>query len=151
MKSIKGLVVFIVIVFAIASLGAIFKPGPWYAGLDKPFFNAPAWLFAPVWALLYVFIAVAGWRVYARVGLDRSVVLWGLQLGLNGIWSPIFFGWHQLTLALVDIALLLACVISVAALFLHRDRAAGWLMVPYALWVAFAALLTASIRYLNPA
>jgi len=149
MKSWKSLAGFLGVVFAVAMAGALAKPDAWYASLAKPSFNPPAWVFAPVWTLLYIAIAIAGWRIYTRRGWDRSLSLWAMQLGLNGIWSPIFFGLHDITAALCDIVLLLIAVVATAVAFFRRDRIAGGLMLPYSLWVAFATVLTASIWHLN--
>ncbi len=149
MKRWKSLAGFLVIVFGIAMLGAFAKPDAWYDALAKPSFNPPAWVFAPVWTVLYAAIAVAGWRIHARCGWTRPMKWWAAQLALNGAWSPLFFGMHGITAALADIVVLLIAVMVTAALFFRRDRIAGWLMLPYAAWVAFATVLTASIWFLN--
>jgi len=150
MKAWKSLIVFLIVVFAVALIGATAKPDAWYAGLQKPAFNPPNWLFAPVWTILYIAMAIAAWRVYVRRGFDASLALWSLQLALNAAWSPLFFDLHAIPLALVDIALLLLAVAATAWLFFRRNRVAGGLMLPYAAWVALATLLTYSIWRLNP-
>jgi len=149
MKSWNSLLCFLVVTFAVAMLGAIAKPDAWFEALNKPAFNPPNWLFAPVWTLLYAAMAVAAWRVYVRRGFDVALVLWVMQLGLNGAWSPLFFGAHAIVLALLDLAVLLAAVVATAVLFLRRDRVAGLLLLPYAAWVGFATLLTFAIWRLN--
>ena len=150
MKTAKSLVVFLALVFAVGAIGSIARPDAWYAALAKPWFNPPNAVFAPVWSALYLTIAIAAWRVNRNSGADASILVWGVQLALNGIWSPLFFGWHNLTAALIDIALLLVLVVLNVVLFMRRDRVAGWLMMPYAIWVGFATLLTVSIWRLNP-
>jgi tryptophan-rich sensory protein len=90
------------------AVGFVTAPGEWYAGLAKPAFNPPSWLFAPVWSVLYVLIAVAGWRTFERERSGRSMRLWWAQLGLNFLWSPVFFSTHQIGAALLVILLLLA-------------------------------------------
>lgn len=149
MKTWKSLIVFVVAVFAVAMLGALAKPDAWYNTLAKPPFNPPAWVFAPVWTVLYFAIAVAGWRIYSRLGWVRPMNWWVAQLALNGIWSPLFFGLHTIAAALGDIVLLLVAVVITTAQFFRRDRIAGLLMTPYAVWVSFATALTASIWHLN--
>ncbi len=141
---------FIIIVLGIGlSIGFATAPGTWYQGLAKPSFNPPDWLFGPVWSLLYVLIAIAGWRIW-RVAPDSGAMrLWGLQLVLNYLWSPIFFGLQRPGLALVVIVALLAAILGFVALARRLDRPAAWLFVPYALWVAFATLLNAAIWRLN--
>ncbi|MDE1937833.1 MAG: tryptophan-rich sensory protein [Alphaproteobacteria bacterium] len=122
-------------------------PG-WYAGLHKPGFNPPNWLFAPVWTSLYVLMAVAAWRVWRKAGL-RPLALYALQLALNGAWSFIFFGAHTIGFALIEIVLLLAAVLATLGDFWGKDRLAGLFFVPYAGWVLFAGVLNAAIWRLN--
>ncbi len=130
-------------------IGFLIPPGEWYGRLVKPAFNPPGWVFGPVWTVLYVMVAVAGWRVWQR---DRSgwlMRLWWAQLVLNFSWTPIFFGVHRIGLGLVVILLLLAAILAFIALAGRRERAAAWLFAPYAAWVAFAAVLNASLSVLN--
>ncbi len=150
MRGWKGLLVFLALVAVAAAFGSLSRPDAWYRALVKPSFNPPDALFAPVWTILYVFIAVAGWRVYRRVGWDYSLGLWGVQLALNAAWTPLFFGAHRIDLALVDIALLDVFVVATLVAFFRRDRIAAWLLVPYLGWIAFATLLTATLLRLNP-
>lgn len=150
MKAWKSLLGFLVAVFAAAMVGIVAKPDAWYAGLHKPSFNPPNWLFGPVWTILYIAMAVAAWRVFVRRGFDRSLWAWSVQLALNAAWSPLFFAAHAIALALADILVLLLAVLGTALLFFRRDRIAGSLMLPYAAWVAFATLLTFAIWRLNP-
>jgi benzodiazapine receptor len=129
-------------------IGFLTPPGAWYAGLAKPPFNPPNWVFAPVWSLLYVFIAVAGARTWLR-GIDRGFALWASQLVLNFAWTPVFFGLHRPGLALVIIAALLAAILAFIIKRWQSDRISAVLFLPYAAWVAFASLLNASIVMLN--
>lgn len=131
------------------AIGFLTAPGAWYAGLAKPSFNPPGWVFAPVWTLLYVLIAVAGWRVSCRESTEWAVRLWWLQLALNFIWSPLFFAAHGIGLALVVILLLLGVIVVFIAISWRNDRFASWLFTPYATWVGFASLLNANIFALN--
>ena len=130
------------------AIGYLTPPGAWYAGLVKPPFNPPGWVFGPVWTALYLMIAVAGWRVWRR-GLAVPLRIWIAQLALNFLWSPVFFAAHRIALALAIVTLLLvACVAFIAAAW-RPDRTAALLFLPYAAWVAFAVLLNASILALN--
>lgn len=129
--------------------GFVAAPGEWYAALAKPPFNPPAWVFAPVWTLLYVLIAIAGWRVWQRDRRSRPMLLWWAQLALNFAWTPVFFGAHAIGLALFVILMLLAAILGFIATAWQRDRPAAWLFAPYAAWVAFAAVLNGSIWLLN--
>jgi tryptophan-rich sensory protein len=131
------------------AIGYATLPGDWYAGLAKPAFNPPNWVFAPVWSLLYGLIAVAGWRVWR---VDKSPLLrpfWIAQLILNFLWSPVFFGLRLPGPALAVIVVLLGTILLFIARAWSRDRTAAWLFVPYAAWVAFASLLNAAIVWLN--
>ncbi|ESZ49865.1 TspO/MBR family protein [Mesorhizobium sp. RSR565B] len=130
-------------------IGYATLPGEWYASLAKPPFNPPNWVFAPAWTLLYVLIAVAGWRTWERERAAAAMKIWALQLVLNFAWSPTFFGAKQMGPALVVILALLASIALFIARVWNRDRVSGWLFAPYAAWVAFATLLNASLLLLN--
>jgi tryptophan-rich sensory protein len=131
------------------AIGYVTAPGEWYAGLSKPSFNPPGWLFGPVWSVLYLLIAVAGWRSFERDRSGRPMQLWWTQLALNFLWSPVFFAAHRIGLALVIVLLMLAAILVFIATVWRQDRVAAWLFAPYAAWVAFASLLNGSIWMLN--
>jgi tryptophan-rich sensory protein len=144
------LILFLVLVLGGGiALGALTGPGDWYAGLAKPAFNSPAWVFGPVWTVLYALIAVAGWRTFERDRAGWPMKLWWIQLALNFLWTPVFFGAHQIGLALVVILVMLAAILGFIATAWRLDRVAAWLFVPYAAWVAFASILNGSIWALN--
>jgi tryptophan-rich sensory protein len=149
-----GLVVFLAVVFAAASFGAIFQPGTWYAGLTKPSWNPPSWVFGPVWTVLYVLIAVAAWLVWKDRGSIAAaaapLTAWLVQLVLNALWSWLFFGMHRPGLALMDIALLWIAIVVTIVLFWGVRPVAGALLVPYLAWVSFATALNAALWRLNP-
>lgn len=131
------------------AIGYLTAPGAWYAGLAKPWFDPPDWLFGPVWTVLYVLIAVAGWRTFERDRGGPAMKLWWAQLLLNFLWSPVFFTAQRIGLALIVVLLLLATILAFLGVSWRRDRVATWLFVPYAAWVAFASLLNAAIFALN--
>lgn len=130
-------------------IGANNVPGSWYAGLSKPPFNPPGWVFAPVWTILYVMIAIAGWRIWMRERGGTAMATWFVQLALNFLWPPIFFGLQRPGAALIVIAALLVTIAMFIAQSWRSDRTAALLFLPYAAWVAFAALLNMSIVMLN--
>jgi len=130
-------------------IGYATAPGAWYAQLAKPPFNPPSWIFAPVWTALYGLIALAGWRTWRRDRSGPAMRLWWAQLALNFLWTPVFFAAHRIDAALGVIILLLAAVMGFIALSWHKDAIASLLFAPYAAWVAFATLLTASLLWLN--
>jgi tryptophan-rich sensory protein len=131
------------------AIGYLTVPGAWYAGLAKPSFNPPGRIFGPVWTVLYVLIAVAGWRTFERDRRGWPMRLWWAQLALNFLWSPAFFAAHRIGLALAIVLLMLASILAFIAASWWQDRLAAWLFAPYAAWVAFASILNAAILALN--
>jgi benzodiazapine receptor len=124
----------------------------WNATLRKPAFNPPDWVFAPVWTSLYALMAIAAWLVWRKpdaAARTAGLKLFWLQLALNFLWSMVFFRGHALLAAGIEILLLLAAIAAATALFGRISRMAAWLMTPYLLWVAFAAVLTWAIWRLN--
>lgn len=150
MKNWISLVVFLVVVIGGGlAIGLVTRPDGWYAELAKPPFNPPNWIFGPVWTILYVLIAVAGWRTFRRDAGGTAMKLWAAQLALNFLWSPVFFAAHMVGAALAVVVLLFAAIVGFIAATWTVDRPAAWMFVPYAAWVAFATLLNASIWVLN--
>ncbi|MGU3536362.1 TspO/MBR family protein [Methylobacterium sp. A54F] len=147
-------------VAATAAIGSVSTqaeiPG-WYASLNKPVFNPPDWVFPVAWTVLYTMIAVAAWRLLGarprtgpgRRGWNLAVAAFAVQLALNAAWTPVFFTAHAIGAGLVVVVVLLIMVLWTIRLTWRFDRAAAWLLVPYAAWVAFATLLNAAILRLN--
>jgi tryptophan-rich sensory protein len=131
------------------AIGYVTAPGEWYADLAKPSFNPPGWIFGPVWTVLYVLIAVAGWRTFERDRRGWPMRLWWAQLALNFLWSPVFFAAHRIDFALVIILLLLTAILAFTASSWRQDSVAALLFAPYAAWVGFASVLNAAIFALN--
>lgn len=155
-KKTLALIAFLFLCFFTAWTGAQVSPGiastEWYDLLNKPDWNPPGWLFGPVWTLLYTAMAVAAWRVWLKVGFsDGKLELsaYFIQLFLNGLWSQLFFSMQNPGLAFAEIILLMAAIIYTSVLFFRVDKIAGWLMVPYILWVAFATVLNGTIWMIN--
>lgn len=130
-------------------IGATNLPGPWYAALAKPSFVPPNWAFPVAWTILYILIAVAGWRTFRREPRGKAMLFWIAQLALNFVWSPVMFTMHQIGNALAILSCLFVTILAYIGLELSRDRVAAALFVPYAAWVAFAGLLNAAIWRLN--
>ena len=144
MRSALALVVFLVLCFGAAWIGSQFEPGAWYQELQKPSWNPPAWVFAPVWSLLYLMMAVAGWLVWQereRKAVRLALAFFVLQLALNAAWSWLFFGLNRPDLAFVEIVVLWLAILATAARFWRVRRAAGALLLPYLAWVGFAGVL----------
>jgi tryptophan-rich sensory protein len=146
-----GLVAFGLAVAAVAALGALAVSGTQseYAALERPAWAPPSWLFGPVWTVLYGMIAIAGWLVWRRTGAGAPLLPYAVQLVLNAAWTPIFFGAGAYGWALVDIVALWCAVAATVVAFRRVSRPAAWLLVPYWLWVTYAAALNASIWWLN--
>ena len=147
-----ALIPFLAAVALAAFIASRFRPGAWYAALAKPSWTPPGWLFAPVWSLLYLAIAVAGWLVWRSGGAGAFLPLsiWLFQLLANAAWSWLFFGRHLPAPALGDIVLLLVSIVAFIFTARSYSTAAAGLFVPYAAWVLFAASLNAAIVRLNP-
>ena len=156
MKKAITLIVFIVVCELAGILGSVFTmpsiPG-WYAGLAKPSFNPPNWLFGPVWTILYALMGVAAWLVYEkgvkRPDVKKALSVFAAQLILNALWSIVFFGAHMILGAAVVIVLLGAMILLTILLFGKISKPAAWLLVPYILWVSFATVLNISLYVLN--
>jgi tryptophan-rich sensory protein len=149
-RSIAALLVFLACAFGAASTGYFFPPGDWYAGIEKPFFNPPAWIFGSVWTALYVMMSVAAWLAWKQAGWhSRPIALWFGQIALNALWTPLFFGLHWLGIALLELAALWVLILLTLLAFRRVSRPAAWLLVPYFAWVSFAWVLNLSLWWLN--
>ncbi|MGW6834652.1 TspO/MBR family protein [Streptomyces sp. NPDC054949] len=149
-----ALAAFLAVTYCVAALGALASAdaGEVYGSLGRPDWAPPAWLFGPVWSVLYTAIALAAWLVWRHPDRSRArtaLVWWSAQLLLNLAWTPLFFGAREYGLALLDIGLLLAALTITLVLFRRLSRAAALLLTPYLLWVAFATALNAAIWHLN--
>lgn len=123
----------------------------WYAGLVKPAFNPPAWVFGPVWITLYALMGIALWLVWKSDSPHKTKAVWLFvaQLALNSVWSPVFFGFKSIGDGLAVIVLLWAAIVLTIFIFAKVSRPAAWLLLPYILWVSFAVYLNYSIWMLN--
>ncbi|SRR5258705_9966673 len=150
-----SLVPFIVVCFAAAGVGSFVtntSVNTWYAQLRKPDWTPPNWIFGPVWTTLYVLMAVSAWLVWRSTEWSvakSALVLFGIQLALNTLWSLVFFGLREVRLAFVEIMLLWTMVVATVVSFLPLSRLAAWLLLPYLLWVGFASYLNFRIWQIN--
>jgi benzodiazapine receptor len=155
-RSLLGLAVWVALCFIAAFVGSVvtYPSIPtWYASLIKPSWTPPAWLFGPVWSALYLMMALAAWLVWRRGGLAATrlpVTLFLVQLGLNVAWSFLFFGLRMPGLAFAEIVILWCAILTTLIVFWRRRAAAGWLLLPYLLWVTFAAALNFALWRMNP-
>jgi tryptophan-rich sensory protein len=143
---------FLLACFAAATTGAFFRPGPWYDRLDKPSWTPPDWLFPVAWTLLYIAIGVAPWLVWREAGFAGAALplaVWAVQLLLNAAWSWLFFGLRRMDLAFAEVVALWLSIAAMIALFLPISVTAGLLMIPYLVWVSFAAVLNLAVWQRN--
>lgn len=147
-----GLILLLLICYAAAFIGSQFTTpvtqGEWYAQLYRPSWSPPNSVFGPVWTLLYTLMAIAAWLVWRKRGVRGArvpLVLFFVQLALNVLWSVIFFGLRLIDLAAGEIVLLWLAILATLIAFWRVTPVAGWLMLPYLLWVTYAATLNFAI------
>nr|WP_207659278.1 TspO/MBR family protein [Anaerobacterium chartisolvens] len=153
--SLKKLIASILISEGVGIASSVFSMGSAgiYKKLAQPWFAPPAWIFPPVWGLLFLLIGIAAYRIW-MLGTDRkdvrnALLYYGIQLIFNFLWPIIFFTAGLRGLAFVEIIILLAAIIITTIKFFKLDKTAGYLMLPYVLWVAFASILNYSLWQLN--
>lgn len=134
---------------AAATTGAMFEPGAWYERLAKPSWTPPKWLFPTAWTILYICMSVAAARVAVLDGNAHAMAFYALQLALNTLWTPIFFGLHNMRAGMIVILCLWAAVAATMLAFFSLDWIAGALFVPYLAWVTTASALNWSVMRLN--
>jgi tryptophan-rich sensory protein len=152
MHGVIGLIISLLLVAAVAAIGGRALPGTWYAQLVKPDWTPPDWIFGPVWTLLYILMAVSAWLVWRKAGFRSAapvLAVYLCQLILNGLWSWVFFNWHRIGWALIDIAALWATILTTVIAFWRIRPVAGGLFLPYLAWVSFAAILNFELWRLN--
>jgi translocator protein len=148
-----GLIGWIGISFVPALVGAQATDPAWYEALEQPVWAPPSWLFGPVWTVLYLLMGIAAWLVWRRGGFREATVALGLflvQLAFNAAWSWIFFGLRRPELAFAEIVVLWVLILATTVAFWRHHRLAAALLVPYLLWVAYAAVLNFALWRLNP-
>lgn len=137
----------------IGSIGTITSISSWYVYLNKPIFNPPNYIFGPVWTVLYAMMGISLYFVwvkgYKKVQVKRAINIFFIHLVVNTLWSIVFFGLHQLGLALIIILILFGMILYLIKIFRPIDRRASYLLVPYLLWVSFATILNLAIWRLN--
>lgn len=126
----------------------------WYASLVKPSFSPPNWIFGPVWTLLYALMGVAVYRIWRlgtkRKGVRQALMWFFINLTLNALWSPIFFGAQQIAAAFIIISAIWVTIIILIVRYHKLDTVSAYLLVPYLLWVSFATVLNYNLWLLNP-
>ena len=152
MQTLRPLVLWVLLSFVPSLTGVFFRPGDWYAALEKPAWTPPGWVFGPVWTTLYTCMGVAAWLVWRKSGWAGARVALGLflvQLALNAAWTPLFFGAHAMLVAFVCIVLMWLAVAATLVAFWRQRRAAGLLLAPYLAWLTLASALNWTLWRLN--
>jgi benzodiazapine receptor len=156
-KQVIKFIIALVVCFGVSAFGALFTTSEsltgWYDQLNKPFFNPPDYIFGPVWTTLYLMMAISAFIIWDkgmdRPGVKRALIYFIIQLAFNALWTPLFFGLHLICIAAFEILLLVAAVLKTIIVFNSISRYAAWLLVPYFIWICFAAILNAVICYMN--
>lgn len=154
----KSIFVLIFLIFITLFVGSVWTPfsdpnSTWFEYLEKPVFNPPSWMFGPVWTILYILMGVSIFKIYNSTLKDsikyKIYVLYTLQLLLNSLWTPTFFLFQQIGLALVVISLLWIILIIILFLYYQHNKVSFYLWIPNVLWVSFAAILNLGFFILN--
>jgi len=141
------------VTLAVGFIGSLFTTpsiSTWYTTLNKPSFNPPNWIFGPVWTLLFIMMAISFYLVWQKGLTLTAVLIFVLQLILNILWSLFFFYLKNPALALMEIIFLWLAILANIVIFYSISKTTGFLLVPYILWVSFAAFLNYTITSLNP-
>ena len=157
LKNIFKLILAIALCELAGGIGSVFTVSSlsgWYDGLTKPWLNPPSWIFGPVWITLYLLMGIAVFLVWTRLGIAKprrqgALLVFAAQLIFNAIWSAIFFGQHNLALALTDVILLWFAILATVLVFGRISKPAAYLLWPYLIWVSFALYLNLTLWLLN--
>ena len=151
-KKYLSLFFILVITFIASAIGSFttsaFKE-PWYSEIILPSFNPPSWVFAPVWTMLYIMMSFAIWRIWIIYFDAKILRFYFFHLLFNATWSIVFFGFHQIGLALINLIIILIFIIALMKIYFFKDKVSFYLMAPYFLWSSYALLLNLNIFLLN--
>ncbi len=151
-NKIYSLLIILVITFFAPIIGgyvtSTFKE-PWYSQIILPSFNPPSWVFGPVWTTLYILMSIAAWRIWIKFYDKKILYIYFTHLFFNFIWSIIFFGFHLIGLALLDLIIILIFIVILMKLYLTKDKISFYLMTPYFLWSSYALILNFTIFIKN--
>ena len=147
-----SLFLFLAITFLASAIGGYITSSfkePWYSGLELSALNPPSWVFGPMWTTLYIFMSIAIWRVWIKFRETKILFLYFIHLFFNSTWSIVFFGFHNILLALLNLIIILIFILILMKVYMARDKFAFYLMLPYLIWSSFALYLNFSIYILN--
>tara|TARA_Y100001954_G_C15453642_1_gene427463 strand:+ start:139 stop:603 length:465 start_codon:yes stop_codon:yes gene_type:complete len=147
-----SLIFIVLITFSASAIGglvtSIYKE-PWYSQIVQPSFSPPSWVFGPVWTSLYILMSIAVWISWISIRKKKVLLIYFIHLFFNGIWSIIFFGFHNILLALIDLSIIIIFIVWLMTIYYKSNKLSFLLMLPYLLWSSYAFLLNGSIYYLN--
>ncbi len=147
-----SLIFIVLITFSASAIGglvtSIYKE-PWYSQIVQPSFSPPSWVFGPVWTSLYILMSIAVWISWISTRKKKILLIYFIHLFFNGIWSIIFFGFHNILLALIDLSIIIIFIVWLMTIYHRSNKLSFLLMLPYLLWSSYAFLLNGSIYYLN--
>ena len=152
MNKYLSLIFFLIITFAASAIGgfttSVYKE-PWYSQIILPSYNPPSWVFGPVWSTLYIFMSIAIWKAWDLTRNKQLLKIYFLHLFFNATWSVIFFGFHNIGLALVDLIIILFFITLLMKIYYKISKTSFYLMIPYLIWTSYAFILNTSIFILN--
>ena len=147
-----SLFLILIITFVASAIGGFttssFKE-PWYSQIILPVFNPPSWVFAPIWTILYIVMSIAVWRVWIKYFDKKILKIYFVHLFFNSTWSIVFFGFHQIGLALLNLVIILGFIFYLMNIYFYKNKVSFYLMIPYLLWSSYALILNCSIFLLN--
>ncbi len=142
----------LLITFTASAIGGLvtssFKE-PWYSEIILPSYNPPSWIFGPVWTILYIMMSISIWKVWIDHNDKKILLIYFIHLFFNSIWSVIFFGFHSIGYALINLIIILTFIIILMKIYYNKNLLSFYLMVPYLLWSSYALILNTSIFFLN--
>lgn len=141
---------FLIACGAAGATGGMFPPGAWYDQLEKPTWTPPNWLFPVAWTTLYICMSAAAARVAMMEGAGLAMALWAVQIALNTLWTPVFFGLQRIKSGLIVLGMMWISVAACTLALFALDTISGLLFLPYLAWVSVAAALNYSVMQLNP-
>ena len=134
---------------AIGGFATTYFKEPWYSEIIKPSFNPPGWVFGPVWTALYILMSIAVWKVWINIKDKKILIIYFTHIFFNSTWTIVFFGFHQIGLALLNLIIILLFIIYLMKIYYNNNKISFYLMVPYLSWSSFAFILNGSIYLLN--
>ncbi len=147
-----SLTIIVLITFLASAIGGVVTSAykePWYSQIIQPTFSPPSWVFGPVWTTLYVLMSLAVWLSWLSQKDKKTLKIYFIHIFFNAIWSIIFFGFHQISIALFDLLIILFFILWLMRIYYKSNKLSFLLMIPYLLWSSYALLLNVSIFYLN--